>query len=210
MSEFRFRSRRFARAKRVQSVQHLTGALMLITAAIAHLSDSGEHHSMILPALELLAGGLLVGSVVAEKLHHRKGTTSHSAIGWVEIAGAVMAFVEALSRMQQRHHVSFYVLSFVAPLMLLLFGIFDLRLRTFRHFVANEDGIVRRSHLIHLAVPKRYRWASMKSFRVLPTSIEVTEREGGTMTIALRDVVEREEAVTWFREQLTKRGVVES
>jgi hypothetical protein len=210
MSEFRFRSRRFARAKRVQTVQHLTGALMLITAGIAHLSDAGEHHSMVLPTLELLAGGLLVGSVVAEKLHHRKGMTSHSAIGWVEIAGGVMASVEALSRIQQRHHASFHVLSFVTPLMLFLFGIFDLRLRTFRHFVANEEGIVRRSHPIHLVVPKRYRWASMKSFRVLPKSIEVTERDGGTMKIALRDVVERDEAVEWFREQLTKRGVVES
>jgi hypothetical protein len=153
---------------------------------------------------------LLVGSVVAEKLHHRKGTTSHSAIGWVEIAGAVMAFVEAISRMQQRHHFMFYVLSFIAPLMLLLFGIFDLRLRTFRNFIANDEGIVRRSHLIHLAVPKRYRWDSMKSFRVLPTSIEVTERDGRTMSITLRDVVEREEAVAWFRDELTRRGVVET
>ncbi|MEA2569551.1 MAG: hypothetical protein QOI24_1552 [Acidobacteriota bacterium] len=210
MSEFRFKSRRFARAKRVQTVQHLTGALMLISAAIAHLSDAGEHHSIVLPTLELLAGGLLVGSVVAEKLHHRKGTTSHSAIGWVEIAGAVMAFVEAISRLQQRHHFAFYVLSFIAPLMLLLFGIFDLRLRTFRNFVANDEGIVRRSHLIHLAVPKRYRWDSMKSFRVLPASIEVTERDGGTTTITLRDVVERDEAVAWFRDELTRRGIVES
>jgi len=210
MAEFQFRSRRFARAKRVQTVQHLVGAFTLITAAIAHGSDPGGHHSLVLPALELLSGGLLVGSVVAEKMKHRKGQESHGAIGWVEIAGAVMTYVEAFSRLQQRHHFSFYVLSFVAPTVLLLFGIFDLRLRTFRRFIANDDGIVRRAHLVHLAVPKRYRWESMKSFHVLPTSIEIAEKDGGSATIALKDVVERDEAVAWLREQLKMRGIVET
>jgi len=210
MAEFLFRSRRFARAKRVQTMQHLFGAFALITAAIAHISDAGEHHSLVLPALELLSGGLLIGGVVAEKMKHRKGQESHGAVGWVEIAGAAMMYVEALSRMQERHHLSFYVASFVAPTVLLIFGLFDLRLRTFRRFIANDEGIVRRAHLIHLAVPKRYRWDSMKSFRVLPAAIEVTEKDGGVAMIALKDVVEREEATAWLREQLKARGVVEA
>lgn len=193
----------------MQTMQHVVGALLLISAAITHLSEPGLHHSIVLPTLEMLTGGLLIGGVVAEKLHHRKGKESHSAIGWVEIAGAAMAFVEALSRLQQRHHTSFYVASFIPPIVLLLFGIFDLRLRTFRNFVANDEGIVRRSHLVHFAVPKRYRWESMQTFRVAPLAIEIFEKDGSTSKIALKDVVEREEATAWLREQLTKRGVME-
>jgi hypothetical protein len=210
MSEFRFRSRRFARAKRVQTAQHLVGAVMLITAAVAHLSEPGEHHSIVLPTLEMLTGGLLVGGVVAEKMRHWRGRQSHSAVGWVEIAGAAMTFVEALSRMQQRHHLLFYVLSFISPVILLLFGIFDLRLATFRNFIATDEGLVRRSHLFHAVVPKRYQWESMKSFRVTPAAIELLEKDGSTATIKLKDIVERDEAVAWLRGELTRRGVVEA
>jgi hypothetical protein len=210
MPEFRYHSRRFARSKRAQTAQHLLAAFTLVTGGVTHL----QHHEIgVLPILELLSGAAVIGGVVIEKVRHRlkrDGQHAHGAIGWAEIAGALMTYVEAFAKLHEPHHAILYVLWFVIPTMLLILGIFDVQLASYRRFVADEESLRQYGHFTHFLLRRQYRWDAMRTFRVLPNAIEVTGDGGRAQRIALRDVVERDDALAWLRERFAHHGIREA
>lgn len=199
---FQIDSRRAERAKRAQTAQHVLAAFLLISNAWRHLQE----HAGVLPVLELLAGALLVGAAIRDVVRRRRGA-HHEAVGVVEIAGAVMTFIEAVVRTRtERHHTSFYVLLFVQPLVLLLFGIFDVRIAGKRALTADDDFLEMRTRLFF---GRRVAWRDLRGFRVAGDRIELELADGGTRALNLRDLKNRDEAVAWTADQLRRRGVEE-
>src|SRR6266581_3861704 len=111
----RVQSRRAVRQRRATIVQHLIAAIILINLGVEHGGTS------LLSISEIAAGALLIGSVIRERFSIRH----HGGIAWVEFAGALMSGFEAGERTRGPHHVSFVILVFAQPLLLLLFAIFD-------------------------------------------------------------------------------------
>ncbi|HUJ12365.1 MAG TPA: hypothetical protein VL284_01135 [Thermoanaerobaculia bacterium] len=188
----RVESRRAARQRRMQKVQHLFAAALLITTAMQHGLRSP------LAIAEIAAGALLIAAFVRERLRHGH----HGGVAWVEIAGAAMTLVEAVERTRGRHHLSFVVLSFLAPAVLLVFAIFDARIAEARYLKADEDGFEVR---LRLFFRRRVRWKEIRGFRATSDAIELE----GARNISLRGIVDREAAVQWSVEQFRKRGVPE-
>jgi hypothetical protein len=197
---FRVESRRAERAKRAQMAQHVIAALVLISSAWPHL----QHGIAPLPVLELLAGAMLIGAAIRDRLRHWRGA-HHEAVGWVEIAGAVMTFVEALVRTRGRHHLSFVILSFVQPVLLLLFGIFDVTLAEKRAITVDDHGVEMRTRLFF---GRRVPWEALRGFRIAGDKIEF-DLAGGSRTFNLRDLKNRDAAKEWLGDQLRRRGVAE-
>jgi hypothetical protein len=197
---FLLQSRRLARSRRVQTVQHLAGAVMLISTAITHLTDPHSHH-VVLPVLELLAGGGLIGATIVEKV--RK---THPRVGWVELAGSVMMFVEAFAKLEQPHKVAFYILSFIPPIMLLIFGLFDARIRQSLYMRADDERFEMK---LRVVLPsKKVAWEGLRSYRVTAKALELHHGDGDIRRLSLRDVKNREEAVAWAVTQFERRGLV--
>jgi len=186
----------------MQTVQHFIGALLLISAAWEHL-HSGPGHGSVLPYFELAAGALLILSVVFEKL--RKRHAKHG-VAWVELAGAVMMFVEAVARTRERHHLSFLILQFVPPVFLVLFGVLELRTLTDRYFRADDDSLRARLRLVHR---RRVEWKRIESFAIDGKTLRMKLAGGGRRNISLRDVKEREALSEWLRAQFAARGIAE-
>ncbi|HXH38866.1 MAG TPA: hypothetical protein VNN08_09585 [Thermoanaerobaculia bacterium] len=199
-------SRRVERIKHLQTIQHLLAALLLAQAAIGHL-QSPHNHAVVLPVLELVASAALVVAAIRERVRHARGI-EHEPVGWLEIAGSAMGFVEAIRHLYEPHHLSFIVLGFVPPVILLLFGIFDVRIRSRRYLKVDDDGFALR---LRLFLPrKRVRWEEMRGFHVQGTGVEFTLRNGSTRKISLRDVKDRDQAIRWLMDQLNRRGIQDS
>jgi hypothetical protein len=188
------KSRRAARVKRAQTAQHVGGAILLLSNGYRHL----QHGHSPLAYAEVAAGALLIGAVLLEKFRHRH----ESGIAWVELAGAAMLFVEAIEKTHQKHHMLFYVLSFVQPLIFLAFALFDAQIAQRRSIRMNDDGIDMRLRLLFNRRP--VAWKEIAAFRVLDDRIDF-----GRRSISLRDVVDRDEAKRWLTERLRERGVEE-
>lgn len=180
------------RAKRVQTVQHAVAALILFSAGYQHL-----HHNPAFAICEILASVLLIGAVVVEKLRH--GHTRSGGIAWVEFAGAVMMFVEAIDKLRQPHHLSFYVLSFVPPLMLLAFALFDAQIARSHYIRLDDKGVECRTSLFWR---RRVPWSAIRGYRRIGNVIDF-----GDGKINLRDVVDRDAAAAWLADALTRRGI---
>jgi len=198
---FRVESRRVERAKRAQMAQHVIAALALISSAWPHL----QHGIALLPVLELLAGALLIGAAIRDRLRHRRGA-GHEAVGWVEIAGAVMTFIEAVAKTRQRHHLAFYILTFVQPVMLLMFGLFDVYFASKRAITVDDHGVEMRLRLIFW---RRMAWEALHGFRIAGPKIEFDLGDGRARTFNLRDLKNRDAAMEWLGDQLRRRGVDE-
>jgi hypothetical protein len=171
-------SRRAARKRRVQTVQHVFAATILFMGGIDHL-----HHTPALAIAEMVAAALLIGSVIRERVkrgHHQGG------VAWVELAGAAMMFVEAVEKTRVRHHWFFYPLLFVQPMVLLAFALFDAQISARRYIKADEDGLELRTRLFFR---KRISWTELAS-GVRPN---------------LRDVLNRQEAESWIAEKMSAR-----
>jgi len=195
---FPIRSRRFDRVRRVQTLQHLLAAVILILTAWGHLTDP-KHHDVFLPWLEILAGAALIVTAIIEKI--RK---THARVAWLELAGAAMTYVEAFAKLRDPHHLSFYVLSFVSPTILLLFALFDARIKAGLRFETSDDGFLARLRIIRA---HRIPWATLRSYRITPTHLELTRENGRVKRLKLTDLYDREAAKAWLEEQFTKRGV---
>lgn len=197
-------SRRAARVKRVQTMQHVLAAFILITNAMDHLS--GPHaHVTVLPVLELLAGGALIAMAIREKVRHVRGA-HHDRVAWLEIAGAIMTGIEAYSKTRGHHHLLFYVLAFVQPVILLAFAVFDSELQQRRYLRADDDGVEIRTRAI---LRRRMPWSQMKAFAMRDGRIRVTRPNGSSKTLSLRDVKDRAAAEAWMRDQFARHGVEE-
>jgi hypothetical protein len=194
-------SLRAERAKRAQAGQHVIAALTLLFNAWPHL----RHQPGLLPILETAAAALLIGAAVRDHVRRRRGA-HHEAVGWVEIAGAAMTFVEAMARTRERHHLSFLVLSFVQPALLLLFGILDVRIASMRMVRVDDDGVELR---LGLLFARRVRWEELRGFRIAGNKFEFDLTDGRARTFNLRLVKNREEVMAWIAERLRGRGVEE-
>jgi hypothetical protein len=195
---FPVQSRRFERAKKAQTAQHILGACFLIMAAHAHLTDPLSHH-VVLPALEILAGLTLIGAAVYDKF--RK---THAHVGWVELAGAAMMFVEAIAKLQQPHHLLFHVLSFVPPAILLLFGLFEERLRKRPYIGVTDDAFEMR---LRLLFKRRIPWAGLTGYRITPRHLALIHENGRVRKFKISDIENREAAMAWAAEQFERRGL---
>jgi len=191
-------SLRAERMKRVQTVQHVFGAMLLISNGWSHIKHAGAE---VLPVLEVLSGAVLIFAAIRERFH--KG---HSRVGWVELAGSAMMFVEAIHRLGERHHLLLYILWFIPPVMLALFGIFDVRMQQLPKMIATDDHLKMRIRLLGL---RRIRWSDFSAFRFTPKAIELQAESGKTKRLPLRHVKNRDEVVAWVREQCLRRGLVE-
>lgn len=192
------KSRRRARVKKIQTAQHVLAAFILILAAVDHLTNPKEHH-LVLPLLELIAGITMIGSVIVEKI--RK---THARVAWVELAGAALMFVEAIAKTQQRHHFSFYVLSFLSPAILLTFAILDARIERALYLKATAEALELRLRPLWR---RRVPWAGLTSYRIGEKAIELFASDGKTHRLRIDDIVDRAEAVVWADEQLKSRGL---
>jgi len=189
----RVQSRRAARQRRATIVQHVIAAIILINLGIEHGAAS------LLSIAEIVAGALLVFSVIRERFTK----SHHGGIAWVEFAGALMTGIEAGERTRGPHHVSFVILTFVQPLVLLLFAIFDTQIASARYLKADDEGFETR---LRLFFRRRIPWDQMRGFRVAGNAIEV-DLGNRKRKINLRDVVDRDAALQWAAEQFLKRSV---
>jgi hypothetical protein len=190
---FPLQSKRAARARRLQIAQHLLAAFLLIDGGV----EQGVHSALSI--LEILAGALLILSVVRERF--KRG--HHSHVAWVELAGAFMTLVEAIQRTHGRHHLSFILLSYAGPILLFTFAIFDAQISERRYLKADDEGLELR---LRLLFRQRVRWEDIRSFRVEGNAIELE----GAKKLNFRDVINRGEAMQWSLEQLRRRGITES
>jgi len=197
-------SRRVERVKRAQTMQHVIAALLLGQAAIGHLR--APHPELVLPILELAASAALIVSAIREQVRHARGF-AHEKVAWLEIAGAAMAFVEAIQRLYEPHHLSFRILSFIPPVLLLLFGVFDIRLRSIRYLKVDDHGFAIRLRL--LFPKKQVKWEHVRGFRIAENKVAFALHNGSTKTISLRDVKERERAMRWLADHLNRREIPE-
>jgi len=195
---FRLESALTARAKRVQTAQHVVGALVLISNGWTHLS--GHHRG--LAVAEIAAGLILVGSVIVEKVRHSRGL--HSGVGIAELGGAAMLYVEAVIRLYEPHTVALRIVSFVAPTVLLLFGLFDVRLQQLPRLTATDDEFKMRIRFLRRG---KVRWSEVKSARADGENVYVERNDGTTKRFKLRDVKNRDAAIAWAMEQFQRRGL---
>jgi len=184
-------SLRAARARRVQIVQHLVAAVVLINAGLGHHGWLG--------VAEIVAGALLIGTVIRDLF--RRG--AHGHVAWVELAGAVMTLVESIEKTRGRHHVTFVILAYLGPALLFVFAIFDAQIAERRYLKADDEGFEMR---LRLLFRRRVRWKDAGSFRVNGTTIEIE----GAKPIQFRDVINRDAAMQWSAEQFRRHGVAES
>jgi hypothetical protein len=186
------------RMRRVQTMQHVLAAVILIATAYGHLTDP-KHHEVVLPVLEMLAGAALIITAIVEKV--RK---THAKVGWLELAGAAMTYVEAIAKLHERHHLSFHILTFVSPTVLLLFGLFDARIKAGLRFEASDDAFFARMRLIR---GHRVPWDTIRSYRITPTHLEIARASGNVKRLKLTDLYDRDAASAWIAGQFTKRGI---
>ena len=189
----RVQSRRAVRQRRVTIAQHVVAAIILINFGIEHGARS------LLSIAEIVAGALLILSVIRERF--TKG--HHGGIAWVEFAGALMTGIEAGERTRGPHHVSFVILTFIQPLILLTFAIFDTQIASARYLKADDDGFEAR---LRLFFRKRIAWSQVRGYRVAGNAIEI-DLGDRKRKINLRDAVDREAALTWAKQQFEKRLV---
>ena len=189
----RIESRRAARMRKAQIAQHVIAAFVLVNAGIEH----GAHSPLAIA--EIVAGGLLIVSVLRER---RQGG-HHGGIAWVELAGAAMVTVEAIEKTKGPHHVSFIILSFVQPMILFTFAVFDAQIAHARYLKADDEYLEMR---LRLLFGRRIAWEKIRSFSVNGTTIVLE----GVRKLSLKDVLDRDEAVQWIVEQLRRRGIRES
>lgn len=188
---------RLERAKRVQNVQHLLGAFLLAQAGVGHFD-----HRPVLSIFEIAAGLVLVIAIVVERMRHSRGL--HSSVGWVEIAGATMLTVEANARLFEPHTLAFRIVSFLPPIVLLLFGLFDVRLQRMPHLRASDDAFMMRIRFIRR---KRVKWSDVKSARADAENLYVERNDGGVTRFKMRELKNREAAMSWAMEQFRRRGL---
>ena len=105
-----------------------------------------------------------------------------SVLSVLEIAGGVMTFVEAIGKAQHKHHLLFYPLLFIPPIVLILFGIFDMKLAKMLYLKADDDALEVRTRLIR---KRRVPWEGLRTYRITPKHVELTNEEGRTTRVKI-------------------------
>lgn len=195
---FRIESRRFARARKVQTIQHVAAAILLIMAAMSHLGPNS--HSIVLPVLELLTAVALIVAAIWQKV--RK---THTRVGWLELAGSAMTFIEAIAKLQEPHRPLYHVLTFIPPVILLFFGLFESRIREGFRLEANDDAFLVQTNIFRR---RRVKWDGLRTYAIAPKQIVLTREDGHATTLKTTDIENHAAAMTWAEEQFVRRGLV--
>jgi len=203
---FVIQSRSRERRKKGQHRQHMLVAGLLIFDGVSTLSDPHSHHGVAVPILIVAAGVLLLATIGYETWHHHKhGRHDHHVASWVEMAGALLAFAEAVHRMQGRHHFLFYVLNLLAPLMIAALAAAEIRGKADPYMEIDDEGFALRMRLIRPA--KRIAWKDVKAFRVSDELLEFVKNDGSVVTMKIADVTNRADALRWATERFEQRGL---
>ncbi|MDQ3282746.1 MAG: hypothetical protein M3Q69_15190 [Acidobacteriota bacterium] len=192
------RSRRYERMRKRTEIQHVFGAFFLMANGFNHLTPPEPHH-LLIPILELLAGATLLGAVIRDKVKK-----THSRVAWVELAGAAMLFVEALAKLEEKHHTSFYILSFVPPALLLTFALLDERFRESLRMEANDTEFLIQTNRFF---PKRVRWEGLHSYVFTQNTLALRGPGEKVTQFNLRPIENGEEARAWAEAQFVSRGL---
>ncbi len=183
--------------KRRQPLQHVLAAGLLIYGGIDQLQRGS--HSFV-PVAEIVAAAILIALVLYERVGHHHLSTR--GIAWVELAGGLMMLVEAFAKLEERHHRSFYVLSFVPPLILLSFAVFDTQVDAMRRLTSDDDRFVMR---LRIFWRKSVAWRKVASWTLSATSIEVTLRSGRSTQFRFAGIENRQESMEWAAAQFARR-----
>jgi hypothetical protein len=188
-----------ARRKRAQMAQHVVAAFVLASNGWTHLTG---HHHPVLAILEIGAGLLLIAAAALETLRHSRGV--HSSVGWVEIAGAGMLMVEAITRLYEPHTLALRIVSFILPFIILAFGLFDVRLERLPQLRATDDDFLMRIRFIRRS---RVKWVDVRTARADAENVYVEKNDGTTKRFKMRGLKNRDEAIEWTMEQFRRRGL---
>jgi hypothetical protein len=115
-----------------------------------------------------------------------------------------MTLIEAVAKTREPHYLSFLVLGFVQPLILFMFGVFDVQLAKLRYLEANDDRFLVRQRLLFR---RGIRWSDARAFRFRGKKLDV-ETKRGTRTFSLRQLINFEPAKAWTIEQFRRRGIL--
>ena len=204
---FVIHSRSRERRKKGQHRQHMMVAALLIFDGVSTLTDPHSHHGLAVPILIVAAGVLLLATIGYEKWHHHKhGGHDHQVASWVEMAGALLAFAEAVHRMQGRpHHLLFYVLNLLAPLLIAALAAAEIRGKADPYMEIDDEGFALRMRLLRPA--KRIAWKDAKAFRVREKFLEFVRNDGSVVQMKIADVTNRADALRWATERFEQRGL---
>jgi hypothetical protein len=196
---FLLHSLRRERLKKWKHIQHLAVAVALIVDGVSSLSGPHADHGVVIPVLIIAAGALLIGTVAYEKLRH-----AHHAASWVEIAGAVLAFAEALHRTQGKHHALFLALNFIVPLLVARSAWAEIRGHAEPFVQVDDTGVEMR---LRRFFPRRVAWKNAKAIRIDGATLTFTLENGKAVVMNLAQVKNRAEALAWLTERLEQRGL---
>lgn len=187
-------SRRAARMKRVQTAQHVFAAALLAMAGFSHF-----HDHPLLAIGEIATAALLFAAVFEERRQHASGTAHHHRFASVELVGALMATFEAIAKTRGPHHVSFIILAFTAPLVLVGFAFIDTRVGMKRYIKIDDRGVEMRIRLLWRTLVV---WDEIRGYRINADRIDF-----GGRVLKLRDIADRERAKAWVVDQLERKGI---
>jgi hypothetical protein len=191
------------RRKRAQMAQHVVAAFALASNGWTHLTaPAGAHHHPVLAILEIGAGVLLIAAAAMETLRPSRGL--HGRVGWVEIAGAGMLMVEAITRLYEPHTLALRIVSFILPFIILAFGVFDVRLQQMPQLRATDDDFRMRIRFIRRS---RVKWADVRTARADSENVYVERNDGTTKRFKMGGLKNRDEAIQWAMEQFRRRGL---
>lgn len=196
------KSRRAERKARSQKKQHAAGAVILLVSAVPLLKPGGPH--FLLACFEVATAVALLAAVAIEWKHQQHGPQSR--VGWLEIAGGLMLTVEAVEKTQGPHHISFVILQFLLPLVMLLLGVFSVRLRNFRTVADHGEHFGMRTRF------RRHRiaWSDVRQYRLTPKFLELEGKSGPLRRIKISDIENRAEAEAWIRKRFQARDIPEA
>lgn len=182
-------------------------AFILVLDGISSLTDTHSHHGVVVPILIIAAGLLLLGAFGYEQWHHRKhGGHDRKITAWVEIAGAVLAFAEAIHRVHTgRHHTLFYVLNLIAPLLVAGLAWAEIAGKTDPYMEVDDEGFTLRVRMFRPR--KRVAWRTTKAFRVTEKDLELIQDDGSVVKFRIDHVLNRAEALAWATERFQQRGL---
>lgn len=204
---FPIHSAKVERRKKAQHRQHVMIALILIVDGFSSLTDAHSHHGVAVPILIIAAGLLLLGTFGYEQWHHRKhGGHDRKLAAWVEIAGALLAFAEAVHRVHTgRHHTLFYVLNLVAPLLVAGLAWAEIAGKMEPYMEADDDGFTLRIRMLR---PRKHAaWRTTKAYRVTEKHLELIQDDGSVVKFRIDHVTNRAEALAWATARFEQRGL---
>lgn len=194
----------FDRAKRLQTVQHvLVAGVMLVSGyrSLSGVRESPSHRGMAI--LQLGAGSLLFLAIAVERRRH--AAMSHGRFGWIEIASGVLLFAEGL---EKHHDGKWFHADYFSGVLFILLGLFEgpfSRWRSGRRFL--EDGATVLRVKTGPFRGFRFAWSDVRKARSSAGKITLVGGDGRSRSIRLSRYRNREAVRQWLEQRLASRGI---